>query len=123
MRVFTLRCLLGGLARRTSSFAAVLIALLAIQLRTVARVGPTSMRKPLSRPERDDRRTCQTSIRRHPWWRSTMREYADAPIQHRGVAMRHVGPRDATRLTLSTSTASSPLVLRAPNRGRGGDQH
>src|SRR5262245_44057643 len=28
----------------------------------VARVGPTSMRKPLSRPERDDHGTSQTSI-------------------------------------------------------------
>src|SRR5262249_47622134 len=41
----------------------------------------------------------------------------------RGVAMHQVGPRDATRVPLSTSTASSPLVLCAPNRGRRGDQH
>jgi hypothetical protein len=29
-----------------------------------------------------------------------MREYAVAPIEHRGVAMRHVGPRDATCVPL-----------------------
>ena len=66
-----------------------------------ARVGPTSMRKPLSRPERDDCGTSQTSIRRHPPGRSAMRMYAVAPIQYRGVAMRHVGPRDAIRVPLS----------------------
>src|SRR5262249_45629634 len=32
----------------------------------VARFGPRSVRKPLSRPERDDGGTSQTSIRRHP---------------------------------------------------------
>jgi hypothetical protein len=32
--------------------------------------------------------TSQTSIRHHPRRRSTMREYAVAPIQHCGVAMR-----------------------------------
>jgi hypothetical protein len=32
----------------------------------VARVGPTSMRKDLSRPARDDRGTSHTSIRHHP---------------------------------------------------------
>jgi hypothetical protein len=75
-----------------------------------ARVGPTSMRKPLSRPERDDYGTSQTSIRRHPPWRSAGKEYAVAPIQYRGVAMRHVGPRDAAwvPLSISTCTASSP---------------
>jgi hypothetical protein len=62
----------------------------------LARFGPTSMRKPLSRPERDDGGTSQTSIRHHPRRRSAMRGYAVAPIQYRGVAMRHVGPRDAT---------------------------
>src|SRR5262249_27530006 len=61
----------------------------------VARVGPTSMRKPLSRPERDDYGTSQTSLRRHPQRRSALRGYAVAPIPYRGVAMRHVGPRDA----------------------------
>jgi hypothetical protein len=37
-----------------------------------------------------------------------MRVYAVAPIQYRGVAMRHVGPWDATRgpLPISTWTAS-----------------
>ena len=40
-----------------------------------------------------------------------MRGYAVAPIQYRGVAMRHVGPRDATwvPLPISTWTASSAL--------------
>ena len=82
-------------------------------MRGVVRIGPTSMRKPLSRPERDDGGTSQTSIRRHPLWRSAMRGYAVAPIQYRGVAMRHVGPRDATwvPLSISTWTASSPLCL------------
>src|SRR5271166_2172576 len=81
------------------------------------------MRKPLSRPGRDDRGTSQTSIRRHPPWRSAMRGYAVAPIQYRGVAMRHVGPRDATwvPLPISTWTASSPLGLCAPDRGAGGN--
>ena len=42
-----------------------------------------------------------------------MRVYAVAPIQYRGVAMRHVGPRDATwvPLPISTWTASSPSCL------------
>src|SRR5262249_17536166 len=84
----------------------------------VARVGPTSMRKPLSRPERDDRGTSQTSIRRHPPERSAMRGCTVAPIPYRGVAMRHVGPRDATwvPLPISTWTASSPLCLCALDR-------
>jgi hypothetical protein len=77
----------------------------------LARFGPTSMRKPLSRPERDDCGTCQTSIRRHPPRRSAMRVYAVAPIQYRSVALRHVGPRDATcvPLPISTWTASSDI--------------
>jgi hypothetical protein len=86
---------------------------------SLARVGPTSMRKPLSRPERDDCGTSQTSIRRHPPWRSAMRGYAVAPIQYRGVAMRHVGPRDAAwvPLPISTWTASSPSCPCRPDRG------
>jgi hypothetical protein len=36
------------------------------------------------------------AIRRHPRRRSAMRGFAVAPIQYRGVALRHVGPRDAT---------------------------
>src|SRR5262249_34627911 len=52
---------------------------------TLARVGPTSMRKPLSRSERDDCGTSQTFIRGHPRWRSAMRErmrlLVDATIQ------------------------------------------
>jgi hypothetical protein len=89
-----------------------------------ARFGPTSMRKPLSRPEPEYCGTSQTSIRRHPPRRSAMREYAVAPIQYRGVAMRHVGPRDATwvPLPISTWTGSSPLGLCAPDRSRGGNQ-
>src|SRR5262249_2711686 len=58
--------------------------------------GPTSMRKPLSRPEQDENGTSQTSIRHHPPRRSAMRVYAVAPIPTGGVALRHVGPRDAT---------------------------
>jgi len=82
------------------------------------------MRRPLSRPERADCGTSQTSIRRHPRWRSTMREYAVAPIQHHGVALRHVGPRDATwvPLSISTWTGSSPLGPCAPDQDRSGSQ-
>jgi len=85
--------------------------------------GPTSMRKPLSRPERDDRGTSQTSIRHHPPWRSAMRGYAVAPIRYHGVAMRHVGPRDATwvPLPISTRTASSPSCLCGPDQGTSGN--
>jgi hypothetical protein len=88
----------------------------------LARVGPTSMRKPLSRPERDDCGTSQTSIRRHPPRRSARRMYTVAPIPYRGVAMRPVGPRDAAwvPLPISTWTASSPLGPWAPDRGASG---
>src|SRR6516225_6308205 len=81
------------------------------------------MRKPLSRPERDDYGTSQTSIRHHPRWRSARRRYAVAPIHTNGVAMRHVGPRDATwvPLSISTWTASSALCLCAPDRSLSGD--
>jgi hypothetical protein len=59
-----------------------------------------------------------------PTRRSAMREYAVAPIQYRGVALRHVGPRDATwvPLSISTRTASSALCLCARDRSRGGNQ-
>src|SRR3974390_1969758 len=81
------------------------------------------MKKPLSRRERDDCGSSQTSIRRHPPGRSTMREYAVAPIQHRGVAMRHVGPRDATwvPLSISTWTASSRVCRCTPDWSLRGD--
>ena len=46
--------------------------------------------------EQDEHGTSQTSIRHHPRLRSAMREYAVAPIHTSGVALRHVGPRDAT---------------------------
>ena len=46
--------------------------------------------------EQDEYGTAQTSIRHHPQQRSAMREYAVAPIHTSGVAVRHVGPRDAT---------------------------
>jgi hypothetical protein len=46
--------------------------------------------------EQDEYGTAQTSIRHHPRTRSAMREYAVAPIHTSGVALRHVGPRDAT---------------------------
>ena len=53
-----------------------------------------------------------------------MREYAVAPIQYRGVAMRHVGPRDATwvPLPISTWTAPSAPGQYAPDRDPGGNQ-
>jgi hypothetical protein len=43
-------------------------------------------------------------IRRHPRWWSARRRYAVAPIQYRGDAMRHVGPRDASWVPLSIPT-------------------
>ena len=48
-----------------------------------------------------------------------MKEYAVAPIQYRGVAMRHVGPRDAAwvPLPISTWTASSAPCLCAAGQG------
>src|SRR6516165_1777869 len=39
-----------------------------------------------------------------PLRRSAMRGYAVAPIQYRGVALRHLGPRDATWVPLPIST-------------------
>jgi hypothetical protein len=36
-----------------------------------------------------------------------MREYAVAPIQHRRVALRHVGPRDQRRLHRFTPTRTT----------------
>jgi hypothetical protein len=47
-----------------------------------------------------------------------MKGYAVAPIQYRGVAMRHVGPRDATwvLLPISTWVTSSPSCLHALDR-------
>jgi hypothetical protein len=62
------------------------------------------MRKRLSRPERDDHGTPQTSIRHHPQSRSARRRYAVAPIHTSGVTMRHVGPRDAAWVPLSILT-------------------
>jgi acetolactate synthase-1/2/3 large subunit len=46
----------------------------------LARFGPTSMRKPLSRPERDEHGTSQTSIRHQPPRRRAMRDDAVAPF-------------------------------------------
>src|SRR5262245_55997965 len=56
------------------------------------------------------------------WPDSIIQGYTVAPIPHRGVAMRHVGPRDAAwvPLPISTWTASSPLGLRTPDRGASG---
>ena len=69
------------------------------------------MRKPLSRPEQDDHGTTQTSIRHHPPRQSAMREYAVAPIHTDGVALRHVGPRDATLVPLSILTWTLVLIV------------
>ena len=74
-------------------------------------VGPTSMRKALSRPEQDEHGTSQTSIRHHPRLRSAMSQYAVAPIHTGGVAMRHVGPRDATFVPLSILTWNLTLLV------------
>src|SRR5262245_40711554 len=55
-------------------------------------------------------------------WAGAMKGYTVAPIPYRGVAMRHVGPRDATRvpLSISTWTASSPSCRCAPDRSPSG---
>ena len=75
------------------------------------------MRKLLSRPEQDDCGTSQTSIRHQPLRRRAMREYAVAPIHTGGVAMRHVGPRDATSVPLSILTWNlADLSLLDPSR-------
>jgi hypothetical protein len=64
---------------------------------TLARVGPASMRSPLSRPGRGGRGTSQASIRRHPLSRGARRGYPVAPTHTGGGAVRHAGPRGATR--------------------------
>src|SRR5215470_19800612 len=66
------------------------------------------MRGPLSRPGPDETGTSQTSLRHHPPWRSAMRHSAVAPIHTDGVALRPVGPRDATSVPPSTLTRSPP---------------
>src|SRR5262249_18125529 len=58
--------------------------------------------------EQDEHGTTQTSIRHPPRKRSAMRRYAVAPIHTSGVALRHVGPRDATSVPLSILTG--PLL-------------
>ena len=68
--------------------------------------------------EQDEHGTSQTSIRHHPQPRSAMKEYAVAPIHASGVALRHVGPRDATWVPLSILTGSrldSDLVTSWPS--------
>ena len=69
------------------------------------------MRKALSRSEQDEHGTSQTSIRHHPRLRSAMSQYAVAPIHTGGVAMRHVGPRDATFVPLSILTWNLTLLV------------
>ncbi len=56
--------------------------------------------------EQDDHGTAQTSIRHHPRTRSARRAYAVAPMHTSGVALRHVGPRDATSVPLLILTAN-----------------
>src|SRR5262245_5980268 len=46
--------------------------------------------------EQDEHGTTQTSLRHQPRKRSAMRDYAVAPLHTSGVALRQVGPRDAT---------------------------
>src|SRR5215471_4648472 len=62
------------------------------------------MRGPQSRPGPDETGTSQTSIRHHPLSRGAMRRYAVAPIHTGGVALRPVGPRDATSVPPSILT-------------------
>jgi hypothetical protein len=79
----------------------------------LARFGPPSMRKPLSRPEQDEHGTSQPSIRHQPPRRRAMRGYAVAPIHTSGVALRQGGPRDATcvPLPILTGNFSNPSLL------------
>src|SRR5262250_1543389 len=79
-----------------------------------ARGGPPSMREPLSRPGQDEHGTSQTSIRHHPPRRGAMKQYAVAPIHTGGVALRHVGPRDATWIPPSILTKAPVDRLRGP---------
>ena len=65
----------------------------------------------MSRPGQDEYGTSQTSIRHHPQLRSAMKEYAVAPIHTSGVAVRHVGPRDATLVPPSILTWSVSLIF------------
>jgi hypothetical protein len=76
------------------------------------------MRESLSRPEQDEYGTSQTSIRHHPPKRSAMRLYAVAPIHTGGVALRHVGPRDATWVPPSILPAipSNLVCFATPSR-------
>src|SRR5262249_43078012 len=71
-------------------------------LPVLARVGPTSMRSPLSRPEQDDRGTSQTSIRHH-----TAVDRTDAcndpDLGSVGVNVPH--PRHACLLTSRSGTS------------------
>jgi hypothetical protein len=53
--------------------------------------GPTSMRKPLTRRERDDRGISQTSIRRHPRGRRTMKSIWPLPFT---IAASHCATSD-----------------------------
>src|SRR5689334_15138485 len=69
------------------------------------------MRKPLSRPGQDEYGTSQTSIRHHPPKRGAMRRNAAAPIHTGGVAVRHVGPRDATCVPPSVLTFILPASV------------
>src|SRR5262245_5712332 len=62
------------------------------------------MRSPQSRPGQDEYVTSQTSIRHHPQGRMARKVYAVAPIHTGGVALRHLGPRDATWAALSIPT-------------------
>jgi hypothetical protein len=84
--------------------------------RHLACVGPTSMRSPLSRPERDERGTSQTSTRRHPPGRGAMNGSAAAPTHTGGGVMRHVRPPDATwgLLPIPTSGRSDRPALVVP---------
>src|SRR5688572_15188818 len=88
----------------------------------LARVGPTFMRSHLSRSERGERGTSQTSIRHHPLSRGAMRVNAVAPIHTNGVAVRHVGPRGATWVPPSIPTwgRSDRPVLSSPEPRSGG---
>ena len=57
---------------------------------------PTSMRKPLSRPEQDEHGTSQTSIRHHPRLRSAMSDMRLLPFTPAASQCAMSRPRDAT---------------------------
>jgi len=76
-----------------------LTGLTGIQMIPAARVGPTSMRKALSRSEQDEHGTSQTSIQHHPLLRSTMSDMRLLPFTPAAsqCSMSHHGMQPESR--------------------------